>query len=207
MGIELYAYASAIGGIAMDRDSFNLEERDNNPFAMPDAGAALRIKKYADRKLEECNSMGGIIECVVKKKAKIYEQLMGELEPKGIRIINFNKLSNEEGRFLEQYFDAHIAPFLSPMIIGKQQPFPFLANKQLYAIVLLTTGKGKKKTGIVPCSNSVFKRLIEIPTRPGCFMLSEELILHFISKLYPKYYIREKSIMRVTRNADRKSVV
>ena len=137
-----------------------------------------------------------------KKKAKIYEQLMGELEPKGIRIINFNRLSNEEGRLLEQYFDAHIAPFLSPMVIGKQQPFPFLANKQLYAIVLLTSRKGKKKTGIVPCSNSVFKRLIEIPTRPGCFMLSEELILHFISKLYPKYTIREKSIMRVTRNAD-----
>ena len=88
------------------------------------------------------------------------------------------------------------------MVIGKQQPFPFLANKQLYAIVLLTSQKGKKKTGIVPCSNSVFKRLIEIPTRPGCFMLSEELILHFISKLYPKYTIREKSIMRVTRNAD-----
>ena len=88
------------------------------------------------------------------------------------------------------------------MVIGKQQPFPFLANKHLYAIVLLTSQKGKKKTGIVPCSNSVFKRLIEIPTRPGCFMLSEELILHFISKLYPKYTIREKSIMRVTRNAD-----
>ena len=137
-----------------------------------------------------------------KKKAKIYEQLMGELEPKGIRIINFNRLSNEEGRLLEQYFDAHITPFLSPMVIGKQQPFPFLANKQLYAIVLLTSQKGKKKTGIVPCSNSVFKRLIEIPTRPGCFMLSEESILHFISKLYPKYTIREKSIMRVTRNAD-----
>ena len=44
-----------------------------------------------------------------EKKAKIYEQLMGELEPKGIRIINFNKLSKEEGEFLEQYFDSHIA--------------------------------------------------------------------------------------------------
>ena len=44
-----------------------------------------------------------------KKKAKIYEQLMGELEPKGIRIINFNKLSKDEGDFLEKYFDAHIA--------------------------------------------------------------------------------------------------
>ena len=141
----------------------------------------------------------GILE---KKKAQIYEQLMGELEPQGIRLINFNKLSNEEGKVLEEYFDRHIAPFLSPMIIGKQHPFPFLANKQLYAIVLLTTKSGKNKTGIIPCTNSVFKRLIEIPTRPGTFMLSEELILHFVSKLYPKYIIREKAIMRVTRSAD-----
>ena len=45
-----------------------------------------------------------------KKKARIYEQLMGELEPKGVRIINFNKLSKDEGDLLEAYFDAHIAP-------------------------------------------------------------------------------------------------
>ena len=44
-----------------------------------------------------------------KKKARIYEQLMGELEPKGVRIINFNKLSKDEGDLLEAYFDAHIA--------------------------------------------------------------------------------------------------
>lgn len=132
----------------------------------------------------------------------MYEQLMGELETAGIRLINFNKLSNDEGALLEQYFDMHIAPFLSPMIIGRQQPFPFLANKQMYAIVLMKTKKGKHKTGIVPCSNSVFKRLIEIPTRPGTFMLSEELILHFVSKLYEKYEIQEKSVMRVIRNAD-----
>ena len=35
-----------------------------------------------------------------KKKARIYEQLMGELEPKGVRIINFNKLSKDEGDLL-----------------------------------------------------------------------------------------------------------
>ena len=142
------------------------------------------------------------VKLLEEKKGKTFEQLMGELEPQGVRIINFNKLSEEEGKFLENYFDAHIAPFLSPMIIGKQHPFPFLTNKELYAIVLLSTAKGKSKIGIVPCKNSVFKRLIEIPTRPGTFMLSEELILHFISKLYSKYTIREKSIMRVTRNAD-----
>ena len=137
-----------------------------------------------------------------EKKAKIYEQLMGELEPKKIRIINFNKLSAQEGKILESYFDAHVAPFLFPMIVSRQQPFPFLENKALYAVVMLNTKGKKKKMGIVPCTNSVFQRLIEIPTRPGTFMLSEELILHFVSKMFPKYDIAEKSLMRITRNAD-----
>lgn len=151
---------------------------------------------------EQVSAILDEVKLLEEEKAKTYEQLMGELEPYGVRIINFNKLSNEEGKVLEEYFDAHIAPFLSPMIIGKQTPFPFLTNRELYAIVLLKTEKGKNKIGIVPCKNSVFKRLIEIPTRPGTFMLSESLILHFISKLYSKYTIREKAIMRVTRNAD-----
>ncbi len=150
-----------------------------------------QIQKIIDnvRKLEE-------------KKSVIYEQLMNELGEKGVRLIDFNRLSDDEGKLLEEYFDTQVAPFLSPMIIGKQHPFPFLNNKQLYAVALLCTSKGKNKIGIVACSNSVFKRLIEIPTRPGTFMLSEELILHFISKLYPRYKIQEKSIMRVTRSAD-----
>ncbi len=137
-----------------------------------------------------------------KKKGKIYEQLMGELEPQGIRIINFNKLSQQEGKLLESYFDTQIAPFLTPMMISKQQPFPFLNNKQLYAVALLEFRNGKTKLGIVPCTNSVFQRLIEIPTRPGTFMLSEELILHFLSKVFCRCTVKEKSVMRITRNAD-----
>lgn len=136
------------------------------------------------------------------KKAKIYEQLMGELEVQGIRLINFNKLSDEEGKILEQYFDTCISPFLSPMIVGKQQPFPFLANKELNAVVLLSNKNGKNRMGIVPCTNTIFKRLIEIPSRPGTFMLCEELILHFATKLFTRYSIREKAVVRITRNAD-----
>ncbi len=136
------------------------------------------------------------------KKERIYEQLMGELEPKGIRLINFNRLSDEEGKLLEAYFDSEIAPYLSANIVSKQQPFPFLKNKDIYAVALLSTKGGKNRTAIIPCSNNVFKRLIEIPTRPGTFMLSEEIILHFLPKLFTKYVIKEKALLRVTRNAD-----
>lgn len=137
-----------------------------------------------------------------QKKEIIYEQLMGELEPKGIRIINFNRLSGEEGELLETYFDHEIAPYLSANIISKQQPFPFLKNKEIYAVALIKTKGGKTKAAIIPCSNNVFKRLIDIPTRPGTFMLSEELILHFLPKLFTQYEIVEKSLLRITRNAD-----
>ena len=137
-----------------------------------------------------------------KKKDMIYEQLMGELEPQGIRIINFNRLSGEEGELLETYFDQEIAPYLSANIVSKQQPFPFLKNKEIYAVALLATKSKKTKVAIIPCSNNVFRRLIDIPTRPGTFMLSEELILHFLPKLFPRYEIVEKSLFRITRNAD-----
>lgn len=137
-----------------------------------------------------------------QKKAAIYEQLMGELEPYGVRLINFNRLSAEEGKLLETYFDQEIAPYLSANIVSKQQPFPFLKNKNIYAVASLMSKGGKTKTAIIPCSNTVFRRLIDIPTRKGTFMLSEELILHFLPKMFKNYEIREKALLRITRNAD-----
>lgn len=137
-----------------------------------------------------------------EKKTVIYEQLMGELEPKGIRLINFNKLSAEEGKILEEYFYREIAPYLSANIVSKQQPFPFLKNKDIYAVALLESKGGKTRTAIIPCSNNVFRRLIDIPTRKGTFLLSEELILQFLPKFFKNYSVKEKSLIRVTRNAD-----
>ena len=137
-----------------------------------------------------------------KKKDLIYEQLMGELEPKGIRIINFNRLSQEEGKLLEKYFEHEIAPYLSATIVSKQQPFPFLKNKDIYEVAWLQSKGKKRRIAIIPCSNNVFKRLIDIPTRKGTFMLSEELILHFLPQMFKNYEVVQKSLLRVTRNAD-----
>lgn len=165
-------------------------------------GDDIRENKTNMRPSEQISAILERVKSLEKKKSVIYEQLMGELEREGIRIINFNKLSADEGKILEKYFDDEIAPFLSPMIVGKQQPFPFLANKELYAAVLLVGKSGKTKVGIVSCSSSVFKRLIEIKSRPGTFMLCEELILHFVKKLFPHHLVSEKSLVRITRNAD-----
>ena len=60
----------------------------------------------------------------------------------------------------------------------------------------------KEKIAIIPCGSDAFERLIAIPSRPGSFMLAEDLILHFLPKVFKKYRIIEKSLIRVTRNAD-----
>ena len=94
-----------------------------------------------------------------------------------------------------------IAPVISPTIVGKRQPFPFLKNNEIYAVVVLQTKSGKEKLGIIPCSNTGFKRLVELPTA-GTYMLAEELILHYIPEVFERYNIKAKSLIRVTRNAD-----
>lgn len=66
LGVKVCAYAKAIGGIELSSERFSLEERDKNPFAMPDKQAAEQIREYAEEKMRECDSMGGVIECVVK---------------------------------------------------------------------------------------------------------------------------------------------
>jgi len=166
------------------------------------SGEVIRENKTNMTSIEQINAVLKRVKELEKKKADIYNSLMKEIEKQGISIVDFKNLSLDEASSLEDYFESNIAPFLSPMVVGKQQPFPFLNNKELYILVSLTSKKGKNRIGIVPCSNSVFKRLIEIHDRPGVYMLVEELILHFVSKLYPQYSIEEKAIIRTTRNAD-----
>ena len=127
---------------------------------------------------------------------------MEKLEAYGVRLVDFRKIGKEESDYLEKYFEAEIEPLISPTVVGKRQPFPFLRNKEIYAVASLSTKSQKERIGIIPCSNSVFERLIEIPTMKGCYMLSEELILHFLPKVFKGYGIEGKSLIRVTRNAD-----
>lgn len=137
-----------------------------------------------------------------RKRDAVYEEIMEQLEQYGIHMLNFHKIEKEDRNYLDRYFEAEVAPVISPSIVGKRQPFPFLRNKEIYAVVVLETKKGKEKLGIIPCSSAGIQRLIPVPGKTGTYMLSEELILHFVSKIFKGYHIKAKSLLRITRNAD-----
>ena len=137
-----------------------------------------------------------------RKRDAVYEEIMENLEQYGIHMLNFHKIEKEDRNYLDRYFEAEVAPVISPSIVGKRQPFPFLRNKEIYAVVVLETKKGKEKLGIIPCSSAGIQRLIPVSGKTGTYMLSEELILHFVSKIFKGYHIKAKSLLRITRNAD-----
>lgn len=137
------------------------------------------------------------------RKDEIFTELMMELEDAGVRVVDFHTIDEEESRHLEGFFDREVAPLLSPIVVDKRQPFPFLRNQEIYAAaVLKKLSKKKERVGIVACSSSALPRLVQVSEHPKTYMLSEELILHFISKIFSNYEIKAKSLLRVSRNAD-----
>ncbi|MDD6571203.1 MAG: polyphosphate kinase 1 [Thermoflexaceae bacterium] len=174
-------------GSLHDRMMVSKEDRDNK--------TNMTCKEQIDAILKDVHEMS-------QKKDRIYESLMKKAETEGISLVNFASLTMEEAEYMEQYFNNEIKPLLSPQVIGKKQPFPFLKNREIYAVVVLRTARNNEKLGIVPCSNEVFKRLIPVPSESRRFMLVEELILHFAPQIFESYSVKSKSLIRIIRNAD-----
>ncbi|MDD7174161.1 MAG: polyphosphate kinase 1 [Clostridiales bacterium] len=174
-------------GSLIDQQNVDPDMRENKTGMTP--GEQLSAILPAVRKLNA-------------RKDKVYASLMEQLEMKGVRLVDFRKIGRQESEQLERYFDSQIAPLISPSIVGRRQPFPFLSSREIYAVVVLTRKNGKNKLGIIPCNTNVFPRLIEVSAKDKTYMLAEELILHFIPKVFQGYYVKSKSLLRVTRNAD-----
>jgi polyphosphate kinase len=138
---------------------------------------------------------------LTRKKDHTYRHLMDELKEYGVELLNFSDIEYDDAVYLENYFKEQIMPILSPQVVGKKQPFPFIKNKEIYAVALLGS-KSNEKVGLVPCSNGILKRLISIPSEMNKYMLVEELILHFMPIIFEKYQIKSKSLIRIIRNAD-----
>ena len=174
-------------GSLQDQMLLHKEIRDNK--------TKKTAKEQIEAILEEVKRLG-------KRHGKAFENLLRELEAYGVRFVDFRHIDVGDSQRLERYFKTEIAPLISPTIISKRQPFPFLRNKDIYIVAVLETKSKKERLGIIPCSNNVFKRLIELPDHPGTFMLSEEFILHYVPEVFKGYRIKAKSVIRITRNAD-----
>ncbi len=135
-------------------------------------------------------------------KDRICKGLLRELSGQGVELCRFGSLQDKTQSFLEKYFTSNILPLLSPQIIGRKQPFPFLRNKQIYAVAMLKTKNGGERMGIVPCGDGVLRRLTPLPGDGQRFILVEELIASFLPKIFTHYKVEGAVLIRLLRSAD-----
>ena len=172
-------------GSLYDQNIVDPAQRDNKTNMTP----AEQIKAVYDR-----------VRILSATKDEVYASLMKKVKKKGLAFIDFRNAKKEEEEYLHYYFTNNLRPLLSPYVIGKKQPFPFLRNKDIYAVVVLRD-RDKEKLGIVPCSIGASTRLIKIPST-GRFILCENVILHYLAEIFSKYKIKSKSLIRTIRSAD-----
>jgi chorismate synthase len=66
LGVEVCAYTRSIGGISIREGEASLEKVMESPLYMPDLEASAAAELLLEQKMKEQDSVGGVIECVVK---------------------------------------------------------------------------------------------------------------------------------------------
>ncbi len=126
---------------------------------------------------------------------------MKELEPYGFEHVSFDNATKEEQAFLEMYFKRELKPFISGIVVNDALPFPFLKNKEIYAVVQLAAKKGIS-IGIVPANTKSADRIIHLGRDGKRFILEEEVVLRFAHHMFKNYKVLDRALIRVTRSAD-----
>lgn len=130
-----------------------------------------------------------------------FRKNMDDLEAYGFTQVSFDTATDEERSFLELYFKREIKPFISGIAVNDALPFPFLKNKELYAVVQLGSKK-KISIGIIPLQSEHTERMIPLSSDGKRFILMEDVVLHFAHLMFKSYKVIDRAIIRVTRNAD-----
>lgn len=65
LGISLLTYSKAIGPVTISKERFDAAQINQNPLYMPDVTAAAEASSYLEACMQQKNSAGGIVECVI----------------------------------------------------------------------------------------------------------------------------------------------
>ncbi len=150
---------------------------------------------------EELDSIFTAVRRLQPLAENAYRKTMEELAPYGYEHVSFDTASDEEKSFLDLYFKRELKPFISGLVVNDLLPFPFLKNKTVYAVVQLRDKKGIT-IGVASILHTGADRIIPLGNDGKRFILEEEVILHFAHLLFKGYKVVDRTLLRVTRNAD-----
>ena len=94
------------------------------------------------------------IRSICRERDEVYNVLMDDLASQGIRTVRFSDISNEAEEQLGKLFHSDVLPYLSRFMITRKEDFPFLKNREIYAIAVLKSRDGAVRVAVIPCTRN-----------------------------------------------------
>ncbi len=145
---------------------------------------------------------------VEKQHECFLDDIQLRLAAEEIRLVRPTEITEEQARFLEDYFRRILFPVVTPLAIDPGHPFPHLANRSLCLVASLQPAAPSRLPGtalsVVHIPTQVVPRFIALPTPSGqyAFMLLEDVIRLHLPRLYHGYEVLSCHAVRVTRDAE-----
>jgi polyphosphate kinase len=136
------------------------------------------------------------------------EEIQPLLAAEGILLLRPKETSEEQQRFLEDYFRRTLLPVLTPLAVDHGHPFPYLGNRSLCLVASVRPSAPSalphSALSVVHIPSQVLPRFIALPDPAGrhIFMLLEDVIRLHLPTVYNGYEILSSHAIRVTRDAD-----
>jgi len=135
-------------------------------------------------------------------------QIMPGLKEEGVIFSDYDGLTRNEKKWVEQYFDEQVFPVLTPLAIDPAHPFPQLTNKALYILASIDDPETRiieRMMAIIPVPR-VLPRIVKIeaPRRgsPDVYIFLSDIIQRYVKRLFPGYRVSSAAPFRITRNSD-----
>ncbi|MGI6229461.1 MAG: polyphosphate kinase 1 [Tractidigestivibacter sp.] len=176
-----------VGGLS-DLSSLKNQPRDNKSNETP---------------AEQLDNIFKALPPLLERYHEAFSLVEGEMQPKGLQRVPLGSYTPDDLAALSKYFDAHLAPIISPMVIDPRHPFPNLRNGRLYVCCTLNGPTESGVLGIIEVPSSE-QRVVALPSGSRAFRytLIEDVIRAFLDRCFGDYVPKKSAVLRVTRNAD-----
>jgi polyphosphate kinase len=130
------------------------------------------------------------------------DELRPELAAQGVRVITLADADADERSELERLFKQQVFPALTPLVIGRGRPFPYISNLSLsIAVLLRNPEKDEEVVARVKVPKELLRRFLAIGDGTT-FVPLEDVMAANLADLFPGMEIVHHSLFRVTRDTD-----